>query len=230
MREMTIPESGAKRKLLDAAEFLFASHGFETVSVRDVSQRVKMNVASVNYHFGSRAGLLATVILRYATPLHEQRLAGLEIAERKGPGKTTHLEAILEAFLQPVLLKAESPGFPEANFHQLLGRILADHGSSLPRPYQDSFQQVNERFMRAFAKVLPDLAADDLAARFHFIQGSLIHLLGQQAALLQISKSPPAMEQSLIRLVKFAAVGLRDGVQLEIVAAAEEPPQAMFDF
>ena len=54
MRDMTIPESGTKRKLLDAAELLFAERGFEAVSVRDITQLAKTNVAAVNYHFGSR--------------------------------------------------------------------------------------------------------------------------------------------------------------------------------
>ncbi|MEO8616967.1 MAG: helix-turn-helix domain-containing protein, partial [Luteolibacter sp.] len=66
MRELTIPESGPKRTLLNAAEQLFATKGFESVSVRDVTQSVKMNVAAVNYHFGSREQMLSLVILRYA--------------------------------------------------------------------------------------------------------------------------------------------------------------------
>jgi len=230
MREITIPESGAKRKLLDAAEILFAIHGFDLVTVRHVSQRVEMNVASVNYHFGSRAGLLATVILQYATPLHEQRLALLDTAERKGFGKITSIEAILEAYLSPVLLRIGSTELPEENFYQLLGRIFADHGKALPQPYRDSFQSVNERFIRAFAKVLPGLALEDLAARFHFIQGALIHLLAHQATLLQGTKSPQTMGQSIERLVRFAATGLRERLVVEDVVAVKDTPQAMFNF
>ncbi len=230
MREITIPESGAKRKLLDAAESLFALHGFDAVSVRDVSQRVEMNVASVNYHFGSRAGLLATVILQYATPLHEQRLALLDHAERKGHGKFTSIEAILEAYLQPVLFKMGMRQLPEERFYQLLGRILADHGGLLPQIYQDAFQAVNDRFMRALIKALPDLDQGDLAMRFHFINGGLIHLLAHRALSVADSKNPQTMEQSIERLVRFSAVGLRDGLVVDAAVAAKDTPQAMFDF
>lgn len=230
MREIIIPESGAKRNLLDAAEYLFAIHGFEAVSVRDISQRTEMNVASVNYHFGSRAGLLATVVLRYCSVLHEQRLAGLELAERKGFDKPTSVEKILEAYFYPVLLKTESTGLSAANFYQLLGHILTDYGKALPQPYQDAFSEVDGRFIRALIKTLPDLASEDLFARFHFIQGSLIHLLAQQATLPRAWKNPPPMEQSLIRLLRFGVIGLCDGAELESAASTAETPQAMFDF
>lgn len=228
MRELTIPESGAKRKLLDAAEQLFAEKGFESVAVRDVSEAVKMNVASVNYHFGSRAGLLATVILHYATPIHEERLARLETVERKRGGKGVEVEEILAAFIRPLLGNFELRQTAESVFYKLVGRILMDHGESLPRSYKEPFSEVNERFTRAFAKALPEMSAEDLIARFHFIQGALIHLLTQQSLLLQSGKSQPTMEESLERLISFAAVGLREGVAAEV--PAEKGPQATFNF
>ena len=74
MRETTIPESGSKRKLLETAEQLFADKGFEAVSVRDITQLAKTNVAAVNYHFGSRDSLLGMVMMRYMQPVTEERL------------------------------------------------------------------------------------------------------------------------------------------------------------
>ena len=81
MRDFTIPESGAKRKLLDAAELLFAEKGFEAVSVRDITQLAKTNIAAVNYHFGSRDHLLTLVMMRYMTPVTEERLVRLDFVE-----------------------------------------------------------------------------------------------------------------------------------------------------
>ena len=97
MRAVTIPESGSKRKLLDAAEQLFADKGFEAVSVRDITQLAKTNVAAVNYHFGSRDSLLSLVMMRYMLPVTEERIARLEAIERKWSGKTAPLEEIIDA-------------------------------------------------------------------------------------------------------------------------------------
>ena len=71
-------ESGAKQKLRIAAEQLFAEKGFEAVSVRDITQRSKSNVAAVNYHFGSRDGLVASVLERCVAPVNAERIARLD--------------------------------------------------------------------------------------------------------------------------------------------------------
>ena len=76
MRDLTLPPSESKQRLLDAAEHLFADCGFETVSVRDITQHVKANVAAINYHFGTRDGLIALVVTRYLTPLNPSFLPG----------------------------------------------------------------------------------------------------------------------------------------------------------
>ena len=47
-----------RQRLLDAAERLFAQSGYASVSVRAVTGKARQNVAAVNYHFGSKDGLL----------------------------------------------------------------------------------------------------------------------------------------------------------------------------
>ena len=63
MRSFEIPTSKAKLKLLDSAEGLVANRGFDAVSVRDVTQLAKANVAAVNYHFGSREGMMSLMMV-----------------------------------------------------------------------------------------------------------------------------------------------------------------------
>ncbi len=43
-----------KTKILDVAEQLFASHGFAETSLRGITAKAEVNLASVNYHFGSK--------------------------------------------------------------------------------------------------------------------------------------------------------------------------------
>lgn len=228
MRELTIPESGPKRKLLDAAEQLFAEKGFEAVSVRDITNLVKMNVAAVNYHFGSRESLLTLVILRYAAPVNEERLARLESAERKWAGKGLPVEEIIDAFVRPVLGQVRKTELPERLFYKLLGRIFAENGDGLSPVIEEQFRHSSDRFARAFAKSLSSVAAEDLMARIHFVTGGVIHLLTHQELLANGTGGPPAMEATLGRLIRFAAAGLREGTEAE--APVKKGPQAMFDF
>lgn len=45
---------GTKARILDAAEDLFVEHGFEAMSMRQITSRAAVNLAAVNYHFGSK--------------------------------------------------------------------------------------------------------------------------------------------------------------------------------
>ena len=101
MRDIKISQSKSKQRLLEAAEQLFADRGFESVSVRDVTQLAKANVAAINYHFGSRDGLIAMVVLRYVSPINEERMLRLEALEKKFTGKSVPIEEVLDAFVRP---------------------------------------------------------------------------------------------------------------------------------
>jgi AcrR family transcriptional regulator len=231
MREMTLPESGSKRKLLDAAEQLFADKGFEAVSVRDVTQLAKTNVAAVNYHFGSREGLLTLVMMRYMLPVTEERLARLDTAERKWSGKAVPLEEIIDAFVRPLVTQVRKSELSERLFYKLTGRIFAQQGDGLPRQIEDQFRQVAERFSRAFGKTLPTVSPEDLAWRIHFLVGGMIHMLTHQDILSRVTggaSGTPTMEATLSRFIRFAAAGLREGTEAE--APVKKGPQATFDF
>ena len=71
-----------KERILDVAEHLFADSGFTATSLRDITSAAGVNLASVNYHFGSKEGLLSAVLHRRIGPLNERRLARLDEIER----------------------------------------------------------------------------------------------------------------------------------------------------
>lgn len=231
MRDMTIPESGSKRKLLDAAEQLFAEKGFEAVSVRDITQMAKTNVAAVNYHFGSREELLTLVMMRYMQPVTEERLARLDAAERKWSGKSVPLEEIVDAMVRPFVSQVKKSELSERVFYKLIGRVFAQQGDGLPPPIEDQIRRVVERFTKAAAKTLPGVSTEDLVWRLHFVAGAMIHMLTHQDVLQRITdgaSGSPTMEATLSRFVRFAVTGLREGAEQE--APVKKGPQATFDF
>jgi AcrR family transcriptional regulator len=231
MRELTIPESGSKRKLLDAAEELFAEKGFEAVSVRDITALAKSNVAAVNYYFGSRDGLLMLVMTRYMMPVNEERIARLEALERKWSGKSVPIEELIDALVRPLVGQVRKSELSERLFYKLMGRIFAQQGDGLPPQIEEQLRQVVQRFTRAFVKTLPTVPTDELSWRIHFMAGGMIHMLTHQEVLQRLTNGvagSPTMEVTLGRFVRFAAAGLREGVEVE--ALAPKGPQVMFDF
>jgi AcrR family transcriptional regulator len=232
MRELIIPESGAKRKLLDFAEQLFAEKGFESVSVRDITRLAKTNIAAVNYHFGSRDHLLTLVMMRYMIPVTEERLVRLDFVEGKWYGKAAPLEEIIDALVRPLVGQVKKSELTERLFYKLTGRIFAEQEGGLPPQIEEQFKQVSERFSKAFAKALPSLPPEELAWRMHFVIGGMIHMLTHGEILHRLSggvSGSPTMEVILSRFIRFAAAGLREGAA-ESISQDEDGPQATFDF
>ena len=71
-------QKDTKQKILDAAEELFAREGYAATSLRKVTDLAGVNLAGVNYHFGSKEGLLEAVITRRIDPLNERRKKQLD--------------------------------------------------------------------------------------------------------------------------------------------------------
>ena len=79
-------EAATKAAVFAAAERLFALHGFQNVSVRDITAEAKVNLASVNYHFGSKDALLFEIFRRRTAELNRERARMLHEANDRHQG------------------------------------------------------------------------------------------------------------------------------------------------
>lgn len=231
MHDLKSPQSQSKRRLLDAAEQLFAERGFEVVSVRDITQLAKANVAAINYHFGTRDGLIAQVVARHLTPVNDERLARLETLERKWSGKVPPLEEVIDAFVRPLVGAVRKSELSERLMYVLLGRIFSLRGALLPSSVEDQIRHSSDRFIRVLGKSLPAVSPEELTWRTHFVMGAMIHMLVNQDLPHRMTNGVsgmPTMDVTLGRFIRFACAGLREGVEVE--SAVTKGPQATFDF
>src|SRR5688500_10555299 len=97
-------------RLLVAAEWLFAEHGWAAVSIRTITAAANVNLASLHYHFGSKENLLEEIFTARARPIAEERLRLLEQCA-EAPARPPLLEQILDAFLRPALTLGIEPRF-----------------------------------------------------------------------------------------------------------------------
>ena len=100
-------EPSTTERILDTAEELFAEQGFST-SLRNITADAGVNLAAVNYHFGSKEALIQAVFTRRLGPLNAERLRLLDAIEAHGWNDGA-LESILEAFIGPALRMSHDP-------------------------------------------------------------------------------------------------------------------------
>jgi AcrR family transcriptional regulator len=94
--------SGTRKRLLDAAERLFAERGLAGTSVREITEAAGANLASINYHFRSKESLYNEVFMRRVAELREPVLAAAEEATiLAGRNPERALLALGLAFLAP---------------------------------------------------------------------------------------------------------------------------------
>ena len=197
-----------KERILDAAEQLFADLGFATTSLRDITSEAGVNLASVNYHFGSKEALLSAVLARRIAPINELRTQRLDEVERGAAGAMgSALEDVLRAFIAPPFeMKAEC-GDGDRNFVRLIGRVHVETNEEFRTAFINQFMTVFSRFTDALQRVLPDIEPNEITARFWFLVGAMAHTMmwAQTAGPTDIARDPDEVIESL---VQFGAAGL----------------------
>jgi len=176
-----------KSKILDAAEHLFALNGFNGTSLREITSQAEVNLAAVNYHFGSKKELIKAVMSRYMDELSPRLVNSLEkICE--SDEKPTLVE-VFSAFIEPLLWLNEYRENGTSNFLQLLGRGYTDSQGFLRWFLTTQYPGVISNFVKAIYKAYPELTAEEVFWRLHFTMGTLIFTMSSSNALLDIAKN-----------------------------------------
>ena len=198
-----------KDALLDAAEALFAERGLQRTSLRAITHRARANLASVNYHFGSKDALVRAVLDRRIGPMNEERLRLLNAYEAEAGAQPLALEQVLRAFVAPAFQLSESNAH---EFAALLSRLHFSHDPEILGLLQENFEQVLERFFTALRSCLPELTSTELFLRLHFAIGAMAHTVVNRRSVPKMSKGlvPEVPIEGLIELlVAFLAAGFR---------------------
>jgi AcrR family transcriptional regulator len=201
------PNLSTKERILGVAETLFARHGFAGASLRQVTAAAKVNLAAVNYHFGSKESLIEEVFRRRLDELNRHRLAALAAVEAR-PDR--QLEDVLDAFIRPALEQSmDSTG--GAAFVRVLARAYAEHDERLRKFLSDNYGHVLREFAGAFSTLLPHLAKEELYWRLDIVAGALTYAMADFGMIKRKNdvSEQSHREQSAQHLVRFAAAGLR---------------------
>ncbi|MEO7066911.1 MAG: TetR/AcrR family transcriptional regulator [Rhodanobacter sp.] len=194
-----------KERILSAAEVLFAQRGFEGASLRQLTTAAGVNLAAVNYHFGSKDKLIEQVFRRRLDALNARRMSALE---RIAGAPETTLEDVLDAYIRPALdLSHDDSG---ALFMRVLARAFAEHDDALRQFLSENYGHVMRQFSAEFARLLPQLSKPELYWRFDLVTGALTHAMSG-FGMIQRQKDVSEhqhREQTVHHLIRFALAGL----------------------
>ena len=109
-----LEKTDKRQHLLEVAELLFARHGFEAVSIRELAKEAKVNIAMVSYYFGSKEGLFEAV-LAAKFPKTRERLQ--ELAANPALSPWEKLAHTVDLYVEKMMR--------ERDFHRVIMREMS---------------------------------------------------------------------------------------------------------
>ncbi|MET0377665.1 MAG: TetR/AcrR family transcriptional regulator [Spongiibacteraceae bacterium] len=174
-------DNETRERILNAAQRLFADRSFTQVSVREITDTAGVGIAAINYHFGSKDGLLRALFQRAAPTLLAERKQLLKVAKTLEGSTPKRVRAILHALLAPVIrwssLEATQTNVP------FLVRVQLD-GPDEIRALGESETGHLKPFVRALHEALPELPMTEIYWRLQFVLG-IEHSLHQEVKRLE---------------------------------------------
>ena len=168
-----------KERIIASAEVLFARQGFDGTSLRQITEDAGVNVAAVNYHFGSKEGLLVELLDRVVAPINRRRLALLDELESNG---APDVRGLLVAFLQPDLEVLQELKTRDESLPRFVSRMYSEGSDFMAGVIGRQFAETQRRFYEAFGRALPELDRREIAWRLHCVVGIVVYLFASVEA------------------------------------------------
>ncbi|RMF19081.1 MAG: TetR family transcriptional regulator [Gammaproteobacteria bacterium] len=218
-------QSDTVDRILDAAEELFAERGFSETSLRQITSKAGVNLAAVNYHFGSKNALIQAVFSRFLNPFTRSLRARLEARDKQDG--VVGLEELLYVVTSSILDAAPGRGQEAlARFMRLLGLAYTQSQGHLRKYVEQQYADEFRLFMKLIKEATPELDQVERFWRMQFMLGATAFTMSSYQALDSILENSLGVSTSVHeiaqRLVPFVAAGLRAPVHPALGGAGSE--------
>lgn len=199
-------------RILDAAETLFAEKGFAETSLRLITSKAQVNLAAVNYHFGSKKSLIQAVFSRFLEPFCANLDAELDRLEASQRQPET-LESLLELLLEQTLKLEPRNRSDLSVFMRLVGLSFSQSQGHLRRYLDEKYGKVFRRYVALLHKAAPQMSPLELFWRLHFMIGAVVFSMSGIKALRAMAETDfhvkTSTEQIMRMMVPFLAAGMQ---------------------
>ena len=212
---MEARSADTRERILDAAERLFMAHGYEGTSMRQITGEAAVNLAAVNYHFGSKESLIQEVFRRRLDWLNVERMRVLDELESAAGGRPLQPAQIVDGFFGTLFRLAKDEQRGGMTFLRLLGRTLTEPSAFIRTFLAREYQMVMDRYKEALFAAMPDVPKAEIVWRFQFMLGATSYAIAGTDALRLVSDwemdeehSNGQFDRLLPRLMGFLLGGL----------------------
>jgi AcrR family transcriptional regulator len=207
-----MPSDQTRSAILTAAERLYADRGFADVTLRDIVAAASVNLAAVNYHFGSKDELIAELFVTRSLALNRERLSELRAAEERGGGRAD-IGDVLRALVGPSLRGCLGPDRQRSAAARFMIRASIESVPPIRRIKNREIDHLR-RFAAAMKRSLPGLDETDLYWGLHFALAMAHQTIRDSERLQKLSEGMcdlDDVEGVIERVVKVAVLGVTGG-------------------
>jgi AcrR family transcriptional regulator len=204
-----MPSDQTRTAILAAAERLYADRGFGDVTLRDIVAEANVNLAAVNYHFGSKDELIAELFVTRSLALNKERLRELREAEEAGDGRAD-ISEVLRALVGPTLRGCLGPENQRSTPAQFMIRVSIESVPAIRRIRNREIDHLR-KFIAAMRRSLPDRSEVDLYWGLHFALAMAQQTVRDSERLAKLSEGKcdvDDVESVIDRVVDVAVMGL----------------------
>jgi AcrR family transcriptional regulator len=204
-----MPSDLTRTAILAAAERLYAERGFGDVTLRDIVAEANVNLAAVNYHFGSKDELIAELFVTRSLALNRERLAELKAAEEAGGGRAP-IDAVLRALVGPTLRGCLGPDNQRSTAARFMIRVSIESVPPIRRIRNREIDHLR-KFVAAMRRSLPGQGDVELYWGLHFALAMAQQTVRDSERLTKLSEGKcdvDDVEGIIARVVDVAVMGL----------------------
>src|SRR6202158_3700311 len=181
-----MPSDHTRTAILSAAERLYADRGFADVTLRDIVAAADVNLAAVNYHFGSKDELIAELFVTRSIATNRERLIELKAAEEKGGGRAT-IDQILRALVGPPLPGCLGPDREGSTAARFMIRASIESVPPIRRIRNREIDHLR-KFAAAMRRSMPGRDDAELYWGLHFALAMSHHTIREKERLTKLSE------------------------------------------
>lgn len=204
-------EKSTQEQFLDAAEMLFARHGFEGTSIRAIAEEAGVNLGTLHYYWGSKKALFHAVLERRLRPVMEERLRRFDECLMRSENGVPDVREVLEAAISPALTASEEDEVTAPKFGDLLARALTDPSPEVVEAVDDVLNEASLRQIRLLRQCCQHLDDQAFYWRLHGVFGAPQLAYSSRNRIVRLSRGAfkaDDIERGVQELVQFIVAGL----------------------